>query len=230
MTRERGALSRLLSREPHAKSSTQPGRLDQPLPSKATLNGELEARRTRYTLIIAQQETTLIRAARRLCGSGKEDQAQDLVQDTLIKGYAAFVEGRFEEGSNARAWLLRILTNNYITDYNRRQKWEASIDVDTLTSDGAAGPESLRAAEADRPEEALMAPLLDEPLETALNALPHDLRACVVLVDIEEMTYEEVATALQVPIGTVRSRLFRARQQLHALLYTYGQQHRHILS
>ena len=69
---------------------------------------------------------------------------------------------------------------------------------------------------------------MDEPLENALAALSPDLRMCVVLVDIEEMSYDEVAGALNVPIGTVRSRLFRARQQLHALLYTYGQQHRYV--
>lgn len=194
------------------------------------MNSDMDARRARFALIIVQQEATLLRAARRLCGGSKEDRAQDLVQDTLLKGYAAFVEGRFAEGSNARAWLLRILTNNYITDYNRRQKWDAAVDMDTLTADGDTGPQILRASEADRPEEALLAQLLNEPLETALNSLSQDLRACIVLVDIEELTYEKVALALHVPIGTVRSRLFRARQQLHAMLYAYGQQHRHILS
>ena len=190
--------------------------------------GDMAAqRRANYTRLIEQYETTLLRAARRLCG-GREDQAQDLVQDALIKGYVAYLDGRFVEGTNARAWLLRILTNNFITEYNRHQKWDAPVDVDTLTADGETGPVQLRAADADRPDTALLETTLDEPLEKALASLSPDLRACVVLADIEEMSYEEVAGALGVPIGTVRSRLFRARQQLHALLYAYGQQRRYV--
>jgi RNA polymerase sigma-70 factor (ECF subfamily) len=184
-------------------------------------------RRANYTRLIQQYETTLLRAARRLCG-GREDQTQDLVQDTLIKGYAAYIDGRFAEGTNARAWLLRILTNNFITEYNRHQKWDAPVDVDTLTAEGEVGPVQLHASAADRPDTALLETTLDEPLENALSSLSPDLRICVVLVDIEEMSYDEVAGALGVPIGTVRSRLFRARQQLHALLYAYGQQHRYV--
>ena len=173
-----------------------------------------DKRRQAFTQVIRQQEATLLRAARRLCGG--EDQAQDLVQDTLVKGYAAYVDGRFAEGTNARAWLLRILTNHYITEYNRRQKWDAPLDVATLAMDGGAVPDALRAAPSSGPEALLLADTLDEPLETALAAISPDLRACVVMVDIEEVSYEDAARALDIPIGTVRSRLFRARQQLHA--------------
>ena len=186
---------------------------------------EVEKRRQAFTRIITEQEATLLRAARRLCASG-EDQAQDLVQDTLIKGYAAYIDGRFAEGTNARAWLLRILTNHYITEYNHRQKWDAPQNVEALTMEGATIPAALRAGETDNPENALLAATLDEPLERALAAVSPDLRACIALVDIEEISYEEASHILDIPIGTVRSRLFRARQQLHALLYEYGQQRR----
>lgn len=207
--------------------ATEHGLFSRLMPSKrkptVPVETDIAKRRAAFTQIMEAHEVSLLRAARRMCGT-REEMAQDLVQDTLVKAYRAYVDGRFEEGTNARAWLLRILTNCFITDYNRRQKWDATVDVDTLTAEGEIGPESLRATPADRPEEALMANTLDEPLEKALDNLSNDLRACVVLVDIEELTYDEAALALGVPIGTVRSRLFRARQQLHAILYTYGQQ------
>jgi RNA polymerase sigma-70 factor (ECF subfamily) len=160
--------------------------------------------------------------------AGQEDRAQDLVQDTLLRAYVAFVESRFQEGTNARAWLLRILTNVFLTEYRKRQKWEAGIDLETLTASGEAGPECLRASVEDVPHEALLAGTLDEPLEQALAALPVEQRLCVVLVDIEGAEYRQAAEALGVPIGTIRSRLARARLQLHALLYDYAQQRRRV--
>lgn len=156
----------------------------------------------------------------------QEDYAQDLVQETLVKGYEAYLAGRFHEGTNARAWLLRILTNLYINHYRREQKWSAGIDVDTLMARGDAGPEVLRAAASQRPEAALLEKTLDEPLERALASLPEELRLCVILVDIEEMEYVETAAFLNIPIGTVRSRLSRARILLHTLLHDYVHERR----
>ena len=170
-------------------------------------------------------EADLMRAAKRLCGR-QEDRAQDLAQEAIIKGYQAFIEGRFIPGTNARAWLLRILTNTFITEYNHRQKWDAGVDVETLTAGGETGPESLQAHAADQPETALLNSTLDEPLERALAALSPELRACVLLVDIEGAEYAEAAQIFNIPIGTVRSRLSRARMQLHDLLYHYAQERR----
>lgn len=184
-----------------------------------------ERRRTAYTLLMTEHEPALLRVAYRLCG-GKEDQAQDLVQDALIKGYAAYMEGRFQEGTNARAWLVRILTNGFITEYNRKQKWEAAVDLDTLTADGDSGPAALHTSAQDDPAAVLLSTTLDEPVEQALACLSLELRTCIVLVDIEELDYAEAAEALNVPIGTIRSRLFRARQQLHSLLYEYANERR----
>jgi RNA polymerase sigma-70 factor (ECF subfamily) len=174
-------------------------------------------RRAAFEGLAKEQQAGLLRAARRLC-AGDEDGAQDLVQDTLVAAYAAYLEDRFREGSNARAWLLRILTNRFLNVSRRRQRWEAGIDLETLTAGGEGGPPSLHAGVAETPHAALMAGTLDEPLERALLALSRDLRACVVLVDVEGMEYSEAAAALGVPIGTIRSRLSRARLQLHHLL------------
>ena len=177
--------------------------------------------------LIREHETTLLRAARRLCGRN-EDYAQDLTQEALVRGYEAFLAGRFQEGTNARAWLLRILTNFYINEYRHAQRWNAGIDMKTLTAQNEVSPENLRANPADRPEDALLTQTLDEPLERALATLSEELRTCVLLVDVQELDYAETAEALKIPIGTVRSRLSRARKTLHTLLYDYAQERRRV--
>jgi RNA polymerase sigma-70 factor (ECF subfamily) len=188
---------------------------------------EASGRRAAFEAILRDVEADLMRAARRLCGR-QEDRAQDLAQEAIIKGYQAFIEGRFTPGTNARAWLLRILTNTYITEYNHKQKWDAGVDVETLTAGGEVGPESLQAHATDQPETALLNATLDEPLERALATLSPELRACVLLVDVEGAEYAEAAQVFQIPIGTVRSRLSRARMQLHDLLYRYAQERRRV--
>ncbi len=188
---------------------------------RAPFSGDVSQKRARFQKWMDDYEAVLLRAARRV-HNGREDQAQDLVQDTLLKAYGAYLKGQFQEGTNVRAWLLHILMNLFITDYNRRQKWEAELDLDTLVADGVAGWEALQANPSDQPEEALIRRTFDEPLEKALAALSPDLRVCVVMIDVEEMSYEETAASLEIPIGTVRSRLFRARQKLHSLLIQSG--------
>jgi RNA polymerase sigma-70 factor (ECF subfamily) len=185
---------------------------------------EIERRRAAYDALIRENEAALLRASWRLC-KGRQEAAQDLVQETLVRGYEAFLEGRFREGSNARAWFLRILTNLFLNDY-RRQKWVADVDVDRLAAEGAPGMAAMQAAPEDQPDAALMAATLDEALERALAVLSTELRVCVVLVDIEGCAYTEAAAILDIPIGTVRSRLSRARIQLHALLYDYAAERR----
>lgn len=191
------------------------------------VRSESGSRRTAYSEIIRKVEPDLLRAARRMT-AGQDDRAQDLVQDALIRGYEAFVQGRFQEGTNAKAWLMRILTNGFINDYNRNKKWDAGIDLDTYTSNSETAPVELQSAVEDRPDTAILENTLDEPLELALAALPKEQRAVVVLVDIEGAEYADAAAALNVPIGTVRSRLARARLQLHALLYEYAHERRRV--
>ena len=118
------------------------------------------------------------------------------------------------------------MTNNFINNYRRSQKWDAGVTVDTLTSGGAAGPKQTQAEARDVPGEALLSITLDEPIEYALAQLPDGLRMAVLLVDVQGYSYEEAAQMLGIPVGTVRSRLSRARYQLHDLLRDYAQQRR----
>jgi RNA polymerase sigma-70 factor (ECF subfamily) len=178
-------------------------------------------RRAEFAALVRKHEIDLVRTALRLC-RGDHDRSSDLVQDTLVRAYEAYQEGRFQPETNARPWLLRILTNLFINDYKRRQKWDAGVDVDTLTASGETGPPNTHAAPADTPGFTLLAQTLDEELEHALAMLSDVLRVCVELVDIQGFEYAEAAATLGVPIGTIRSRLARARMQLQDILRDYA--------
>ena len=192
-------------------------------------NAEQTARRMAFAALARAQEGNLLRAARRLC-RGDDDRAQDLMQDALLRAYEAFAAGRFREDSATPwPWLLRILTNLFINDYNRRRKWDAGVDLDTLTASGESGPAETHAPAADMPGQTLMAATLDEELEEALASLPETMRVCVVLVDMEGLEYAEAAKVLTIPIGTVRSRLARARMLLYDRLQDYARRKRLIL-
>ncbi len=188
--------------------------------SPAFAEGDAARRRERYAFLVNLHEASLVRLARRLC-AGDEDRAQDLVQDALIRGYKAFLNAQFTEGTNARAWFSRILVNCFLSDH-RRDKWKAGANFETLTSHGEGGPAETHAPPADDPDAALMNSVLEEPIEKAMAALPEGQRLCVWLVDVEEWDYAEVAKALKIPVGTVRSRLSSARLKLHTRLLDYA--------
>ena len=194
---------------------------------RADIPGETGVgRRGAFAALIRAQETNLLRASRRLC-RGDDDRAQDLIQDTLVRAYEAYTAGRFHtDAATPWPWLLRILTNLFINDYNRRRKWDAGIDLDTLTAGGASGLEQTHAPAADIPGQALLAATLDEELEVALAALPETMRVCLVLVDMEGLEYAEAAKILGVPVGTVRSRLARARMQMYDRLQDFARRKR----
>jgi len=140
--------------------------------------------------------------------------AEDLVQDALLKAMRA--RHQFEAGTNLRAWLLRILTNTYINRHKRavlERSLLGSEDLDPV-SDGWMSASTLRALR--DPETHVLRPVLQEEIRRALDRLPEDFRMAVLLVDVEELSYKEAATALGCPVGTVMSRLHRARRLLKA--------------
>jgi RNA polymerase sigma-70 factor, ECF subfamily len=176
----------------------------------------------RFMKMVRGCEVMLLHHARHLVRNN-EDKAQDLMQDAVVRAYESFRTGKFIEGFKPCAWLSRIVTNLFINDYRRQQKWEAGLTVDELTSGGEAGPAQTRSGEREAPETALLNQSFDEPIENALSKLPEPLRITLLLVDVQEYTYEEVAEILNIPIGTVRSRLSRARFQLRDALMEYGE-------
>lgn len=173
--------------------------------------GKVNPKRAEFAAIARQHEPTLLRTAKRMCGAD-HDLAQDLVQDTLVAAYRAYLDGRFD-GRHPGAWLGRILTNSYL--YARRQnRSDSGLEGDLLPNSDDGGWNSKIAS----PEESLMRGTFSEALERALMSLPEQQRICVLLADVEELPYAEVAEALGVPIGTVRSRLARARMQMLTVL------------
>lgn len=159
---------------------------------------------------VARYSPVLREAARRLTGS--TDEADDLVQDAVMRAWTFW--DRFEPGSNARAWLHRILMNTFINAY-RKQRRERELFR-------AAGEESRRESHAARDYEVADREGLGDEVGAALAALPPEFRAVVELVDLGDFSYREVANKLGCPIGTVMSRLHRARKQLQETLAAYA--------
>ncbi len=146
------------------------------------------------------------------------DEAEDLVQETYLRAYRFWQ--RFEPGTNCRAWLLTIAHNLFRNRYREKQKTRNDVEFDESLLD--VGSRSVETQGADTPEELVLAQVLDEEVEKAMNALPADYLEAVLLVDVQELTYDEAAEAMDCPIGTVRSRLSRGRKLLHAQLLEYA--------
>jgi RNA polymerase sigma-70 factor (ECF subfamily) len=157
---------------------------------------------------------SLMAVARRLTRSQTE--AEDLVQDTLVKAIRA--REQYQEGTNLRAWLFKILRNTFINRYHRRQVEKAAMAASATDPvvDGWMGSASVAAMR--NPEASLLRPELERSIAAAIDELPEDYRMVVVLADVEGFAYREIAETLGCPIGTVMSRLHRARRALKSRL------------
>lgn len=150
--------------------------------------------------------------------TGDEDDADDLVQETYLKAFRFF--DKFEKGTNCKAWLFRILKNSFINDYRKTTKEPNKVDYDDIQN----FYENIKADEVETQhyEEDAFSNLLDDEISKAISELPEDFRTVVILSDIEGFTYEEIADFVDIPVGTVRSRLHRARKMLYVQLFDYA--------
>ena len=139
-------------------------------------------------------------------------EAEDLVQDTMLAAYRFF--GQFEPGSNFKAWLFRILTNIFINKYRKKQR-EREVREELDAAPPGEGPPD--------PESALLSQLASDDIRRALETVPVDYRMAVVLSDLQDFSYKEIAEIMDCPVGTVMSRLHRGRKLLRSVLFSDSQ-------
>jgi len=147
-----------------------------------------------------------------------EENANDLVQETFLKAFR-FIH-LYQQGTNAKAWLFKILKNGFINQYRKTSRGPQKVDFEEIASYHDA-EEEVYGGNVDLREEIFQGMLGDE-VSGALNSLPIDFKTVILLCDIEGFTYEEIAKIVDIPIGTVRSRLHRARNMLKEKLNDYA--------
>lgn len=151
--------------------------------------------------------------------------AEDLVQETYLRAYRGY-EG-FKAGTNLKAWMYRILTNAYLNDYRKKQRRPAETDlevVEDLYLYRRLGPDAGRLGRSV--EDELAGLFVDHEVKQAVEDLPDHYRIPILLADVEGFAYAEIAEILDVPIGTVMSRLHRGRKQLQKRLYSFAERRR----
>jgi RNA polymerase sigma-70 factor (ECF subfamily) len=150
--------------------------------------------------------------------TGNSDDAKDLLQDTYLKAFR-FID-KFESGTNAKAWLFRIMKNSFINDYRKTTRTPDQVDYNeveeyiNLVKDKSSDANDLR--------EQLFENTLDDEVVTAMKSLTEEFRTIIILSDLEGMSYEEIAEILSIPLGTVRSRLHRARKVMQEKLRDFA--------
>jgi RNA polymerase sigma-70 factor (ECF subfamily) len=148
--------------------------------------------------------------------------AEDLVQETYIKGWRSF--HTFQEGTNLRAWLFRIMTNTYINKYNAKKRKGTEVELDDVEELflykrlGSIDQSQLSSSAEDQ----MLELFTDDEVKNALESLPEDFRIPVLLSDVDGFAYKEIAEMLEIPIGTVMSRLHRGRKAMQKMLYEYA--------
>jgi RNA polymerase sigma-70 factor (ECF subfamily) len=172
-----------------------------------------EERREGYEKEALVHLDVLYRVALRLTGNAAD--AEDLVQETMLRAYRSW--DRYTPGTNAKGWLLTILRHLFINEYRRKSRHPETVDVDTIE------PFALfQEVQEEDPQGAFFDKIVDDEVLRAVDQLPEAFREAVTLSDVEGLSYEEVAKVLDVPVGTVKSRLYRGRRLLQAKLYDYA--------
>jgi len=168
-----------------------------------------------FARLVHAHREKLYRVAYRMAGDA--DDAQDLLQDALLEAYRSF--RRFKRGTYFDKWLYRIMTNTFIDRQRHRKRAGTAVSLDApVLGDGSEqSGRDIPDWESD-PEGLYLKDVLTEPMQKALDALPAEYRMVLILADVEEFSYEEISEMMSTPIGTVRSRLHRARSMVRSKL------------
>lgn len=157
--------------------------------------------------------------------TGNANDAEDLLQDTYLRAFRFFYQ--YQPGTNAKAWLFRIMNTVFLNDYRKKARQGDTVSYDgledfylynRLVEDLSGGSDH---PEIENPERAVLEQLSIETIQQAIDALPVEFRDTVALATLEEMSYQEIADTLSIPVGTVRSRLSRGRKLLQKALWEY---------
>ncbi|MCO5176305.1 MAG: sigma-70 family RNA polymerase sigma factor [Thermomicrobiales bacterium] len=175
------------------------------------------SRRDRLEQQALEHIDALYRTALRMTRNAAD--AEDLVQETYLRAFRSLHQ--FAEGTNLRAWLFRIMTNTYINEYRKRQRRPSKASLDDLEEfylydhliDSGVQPG------VERPEDIVLSQLSVDSVVSAIEDLPEEFRQVVLLADVEGFSYRDIASIVDIPIGTVMSRLYRARRRLQRTLY-----------
>jgi RNA polymerase sigma-70 factor (ECF subfamily) len=154
--------------------------------------------------------------------SGSQDQAEDLVQETFLRAFRSW--DKYAPGTQCKSWLFTICRNVFLRQRERGQRHDEIVSENVDRSSGpfeVVNPVWVKAVKAD-PEGDFFASIVDEVVLRHIQDLPEDYRTAVVLSDLEGLTYQEIAEMTDVPVGTVKSRLFRGRRILQGVLYDYA--------
>ena len=150
--------------------------------------------------------------------------AEDLVQETFIKAWRSFTT--YQQGTNLRAWLFRIMTNTYINKYNAQQRKPTETELDDVEELflykrlGSVDQSQLSQSAEDQ----MLSLFTDDEVKKALEELPDQFRIPVLMSDVEGFSYKEIAEILEIPLGTVMSRLHRGRKAMQKMLYEYAKE------
>lgn len=176
-----------------------------------------ERLRNRYEREALVHLDALMRTARRMTKS--ESDAEDLVQETMLKAYRFF--DKYEEGTNCKAWLFKIMTNIFINNYRSRSKAPEAVAVEDI-DDGFLYGQLAKNYGVSNPEKEFFSKIFDDDIKNAIKDLPEDFRIVVVLSFLEGFSYQEIAEITGLQIGTVKSRLHRGRKLLQKSLLDYA--------
>jgi RNA polymerase sigma-70 factor (ECF subfamily) len=167
---------------------------------------------------------SLYNTAYRMTRSSED--AEDLVQETYFKAYKYY--DKFEEGTNLKAWLFKILKNTFINNYRKKKLEPRSVDFAEIEDSFERIVRRDNNEQPSDPESEFFTGVLDDDVKKALDSLPYDYRMVVLLADLEDFSYKEIAEILDCPVGTVMSRLYRGRKLLEKALLKYARQHGYI--
>lgn len=166
----------------------------------------------------------LYKSALRMTRSAED--AEDLIQETFLKAYKYY--GRFAEGTNLKAWLFKIMKNTFINTYRKRKLQPTKVDFDDVRE----GLEETLMDNASvvnaNPEEGFLFTDVDHEVRQTLVSLPYDYKMVVLLADLEGFAYKEIAEILEVPVGTVMSRLYRGRRMMERALLSFGKRYNYL--